>query len=153
MSDTIKITLALQNLRSNLARFLSVSVSKTTTWIQVNALLISYFNNAAFVETKAIYQLNNTDKKEEVNFVKKGKGKGQKSKGPHKGKGSKRTSSSFQPQNGQSKAKERPSQKAKVNGPLGHGITIKTRIRIRQGQRRRLMRRSAGPLCTRRGLS
>ena len=86
VSDTVKITLALQNVRSNLAQSPSVNVSETTTWSQVHVLLINY-NNAAPVETKGVYQFNMSDKKEEVNFVKKGKGKGHKSEGPQKGKG------------------------------------------------------------------
>ena len=55
VSDTIKITLALQNVRGNLAQSLNVSVSETATWSQAHTLLFNYFNNAAPVETKGIY--------------------------------------------------------------------------------------------------
>ena len=86
ISDTVKITMALQHVRGNLALSLNVSVSESTTWIQVRNLLINYFNNAAPVENRSIYQFNNPDKNDEINYVKKGEGKGQKSKGPQKGK-------------------------------------------------------------------
>ena len=97
VSDTIKITLALQNVRGNLAQSLNVSVSETTTWSHVHMLFSStnYSSNAAPVETKGMYQLNNFDKKEEVDFVKKGNGKGHKQKDLKK-KGSKGSSSNFQ---------------------------------------------------------
>ena len=121
ISDTVKITLALQNVKGNLAQSLNVSISDSTTWPQVHALLINYFNNAVPVDLKPIYQFDQSEKTE-INSFKKGKGKGQKSKG-QKGKGSK-GSSSFQNPKGKQKAKERPSQKAKVNGPLGHGVKI-----------------------------
>ena len=108
----------------------SQSMSDSTTWTQVHALLINYFNTAAPVETEGIYQLNNLDKKEEVNFVRKGKAKGQKSKDLNKGKGQKDPQATSRIKGANQKAKERPSQKAKVNGPLGHGVAVRTGIRI-----------------------
>ena len=55
ISDTVKITLALQNVKGNLAQSLNVSISDSTTWPQVHALLINYFNNAVPVDLKPIY--------------------------------------------------------------------------------------------------
>ena len=80
ISDTVKITLALQNVKGNLAQSLNVSISDSTTWPQVHALLINYFNNAVPVDLKPIYQFDQSEKTE-INLFKKGKGKGHKSKG------------------------------------------------------------------------
>ena len=80
ITDTVKITLALQNVKENLAQSLNVSISNSTTWPQVHALLINYFNNAVLVDLKPIYQFDQSEKTE-INSFKKGKGKGQKSKG------------------------------------------------------------------------
>ena len=105
---------------------LNVSISDSTTWPQVHALLINYFNNAVPVDLKPIYQFDQSEKTE-INSFKKGKGKGQKSKG-QKGKGSKRErikkgkdqkgkgskeSASFQSPKGQSKAKGKTKSKGK----------------------------------------
>ena len=121
ISDTVKITLALQNVKKNLAQSLNVSISDSTTWPQVHALLINYFNNAVPVDLKPIYQFDQSEKTE-INSFKKGKGKGQKSKGL-KGKGSKGPRHFRIPRVSQ-KAKARPSQRVKVNGLLGHGVKI-----------------------------
>ena len=110
ISDTVKITLALQNVKGNLAQSLNVSISDSTTWPQVHALLINYFNNAVPVDLKPIYQFDQSEKTE-INSFKKGKGKGQKSKG-QKGKGSK-GSSSFQNPKGKSKGKGKTKSKGK----------------------------------------
>ena len=110
ITDTVKITLALQNVKGNLAQSLNVSISDSTTWPQVHALLINYFNNAVPVDLKPIYQFDQSDKTETSSF-KKGKGKGQKSKG-QKGKGSK-GSSSFQSPKGKSKGKGKTKSKGK----------------------------------------
>ena len=110
ISDTVKITLALQNVKGNLAQSLNVSISDSTTWPQVHALLINYFNNSVPVDLKPIYQFDQSEKTE-INSFKKGKGKGQKSKG-QKGKGSK-GSSSFQNPKGKSKSKGKTKSKGK----------------------------------------
>ena len=102
ITDTVKITLALQNVKGNLAQSLNVSISDSSTWPQVHALLINYFNNAVPVDLKPIYQFDQSEKTE-INSFKKGKSKGQKSKG-QKGKGSK-GSSSFQNPKGKPKGK------------------------------------------------
>ena len=104
ITDTVKITLALQNVKGNLAQSLNVSISDSTTRPQVHALLINYFNNAVPVDLKPIYQLDQSEKTE-INSFKKGKGKGQKSKG-QKGKGSKRSSTLQRPK-GKSKGKSK----------------------------------------------
>ena len=96
------MTLALQNAKGNLAQSLNVSISDSTTWPQVHALLINRFNNAVPVDLKPIYQFDQSEKTK-INSLKKGKGKGQKSKG-QKGKGSK-GSSSLQNPKGKSKGK------------------------------------------------
>ena len=41
ITDTVKITLALQNVKGNLAQSLNVSISDSTTWPQVHARLIN----------------------------------------------------------------------------------------------------------------
>ena len=110
ISDTVKITLALQNVKGNLAQSLNVSISDSTTWPQVHALLINYFNNALPVDLKPIYQVDQSEKTE-INSFKKGKGKGQKSKG-QKGKGPK-GSSSFQNPKRKSKGKGKTKSKGK----------------------------------------
>ena len=76
ISDTAKITLALQNVKGNLTQSLNVSLSDSTTWPQVHALRINYFNNAVSVDLKPIYQFDQTEETE-INSFKKGKGKGQ----------------------------------------------------------------------------
>ena len=110
ITDTVKITPALQNVKGNLAQSLNVSISDSTTWSQVHALLINYFNNAVPVDLKPIYQFDQSEKTE-INSFKKGKGKGQKSKG-QKGKGSK-GSSSFPNPKGKSKGKGKTKSKGK----------------------------------------
>ena len=65
--------------RGTLLSPLNVSISDSTTWPQVHALLINYFNNAVPVDLKPIYQFGQSEKTE-INSFKKGKGKGQKSK-------------------------------------------------------------------------
>ena len=110
ISDTVKIALALQNVKGNLAQSLNVSIRDSTTWPQVHALLINYFNNAVPVDLKPIHQFDQTEKTE-INSFKKGKGKGQKSKG-QKGKGSK-GSSSFQSSKGKQKGKGKTKSKGK----------------------------------------
>ena len=42
ITDTVKITLALQNVKGNLAQSLNVSISDSTTWPQVHARLTNY---------------------------------------------------------------------------------------------------------------
>ena len=117
IADTVNITLALQNVRGNPAQSLNVSVSESTTWPQVHNLLVNYFNTAAPTETKSIYQFNNLDKKEEINYVKKGQGKGQKSKGRQKGMGSKGPQVAFSLREEDQSGKEKPNQKGKGHGP------------------------------------
>ena len=110
ITDTVKITLALQNVKGNLVQALNVSINDSTTWPQAHALLINYFNNAVPVDLKPIYQFDQTEKTE-INSLKKGKGKGQKSNG-QKGKGSK-GSSSFQNSKGKQKGKGKTKSKGK----------------------------------------
>ena len=110
VTDTVKITLALQNVRGNLAQFLNVSVSDST-WSQVHSLLINYFNNAAPVDTKGIYQFTSDTRTSTRKRI----------KGPQVVFSFKRRSH---------KAKERPSQRVKVNGPHVHGIRIKIELNV-----------------------
>ena len=72
ISDTVKITLALQNVKGKLAQSLNVSISDSTTWPQVHALLINYFNNAVPVDLKPVYQFDQSEKTK-INSFKKGK--------------------------------------------------------------------------------
>ena len=138
ISDTVKITLALQNVKGNLAQSLNVSISDSTTWPQVHALLINYFNNAVLVTSSPSISsisrrrprsIPSRKAKAKVRNQKDRKAKDQ--KGPHH----------FRIQKGSKKAEARPSQKAKVNGPLGHGVKI-SRIpigvkakKVKKGQR------------------
>ena len=119
MALSIKITLALQNVRGPLGNALTFSINEKSTWNEIHTLLINYFNNSMPSDSKEIDQFDisgKVTKQDSVNQVaKKGKGK---SKRP-KGQGSQRDNQ-----------KERPSQKGKVNGPhgqvnLGHGIKVK----------------------------
>ena len=81
-----KTTLALQSVRGDLAQSLNINVSGSTTWSQAHSLLVNYFNNAAPLGTKVIYQFTNVDKKDETSFLKKGtKARVKKSKGLKKG--------------------------------------------------------------------
>ena len=84
VAHIVKITLALQNVRSNLAQSLNVSVSDSRTWSQAHVCFINYFNNATPHNTKGVYQFTSNDKKEEIEYVKKGKGRGQNQKGHKK---------------------------------------------------------------------
>ena len=110
ITDTVKITLALQNVKGTLAQSLNVSISDSTTWPQVHALLINYFNNAVPVNLKPIYQFDQSEKTE-INSFKKGKAKVKNQK-DKKGKGSK-GSSSFQSPKGKSKGKGKTKSKGK----------------------------------------
>ena len=111
ISDTVKITLALQNVRGDLVQSLNVSVSESTTWSQAHDLLINHFNNAAPLENKIVYQFTNPDKKRWDQLCQEGKGKGQKSKGPQKR--SKGSSNNAQQQKGKSKGKGETKPKGK----------------------------------------
>ena len=136
IAPSIKITLALQNVRGPLANALSLSITEKSTWNDIHNLLINYFNNSITTDSKEIYQFDisgKVSKEDSVNQVgKKGKGKSKKSKGQSKGKGAPQN----QPQKGKGKQnnqKERQNQKEKVNGPhgqvnLGHGIRIKVKV-------------------------
>ena len=92
IASSIKITLALQNVRGPLANALSLSITEKSTWNDIHNLLISYFNNSIPSDTKEIYQFDisgKVSKEDSVSQVgKKGKGKSKKSKGQSKGKGS-----------------------------------------------------------------
>ena len=65
----------------------------------------AFFIDAAPVDTKGIYQFTNGGRKEEIKSFEKVKGKGLKSKGPQKGKGSTGSSNHFQNQKKKSKGK------------------------------------------------
>ena len=137
IASSIKITLALQNVRGPLANALSLNINEKSTGNEVHTLPINYFNNSIPSDTKEIHQFDissKVSKKDSVSQVgKKGKGKSKKSKRQSKGKGSPQN----QNQKGKGKAKgqskERLNQKEKVNGPhgqvnLGHGIRIKIKV-------------------------
>ena len=100
------------------------------TWPQVHSLLI----NLQQCSSRTIYQFDQSEKKK-ITF-KKGKGKGQKSKG-QKGEGSK-GSHHFRIPKENREAKERPSQKARLNGLLGHGVKISRMpigVRVRKAKK------------------
>ena len=92
IASSIKITLALQNVRGPFANALSLSINEKSAWNEIHTLLINYFNNNTPSDTKEIYQFDisgKVSKEDSVNQVgKKGKGKSKKSKGQSKGKGS-----------------------------------------------------------------
>ena len=92
IASSIKITLALQNVRGPLANALSFSINDKSTWNDIHELLINYFNNNnSPADTKEIYQVDisgKVSKEDSVNQLgQKGKGKSKKSKGQSKGKG------------------------------------------------------------------
>ena len=103
VTDTVKITFALQNVKGNFPRSLNVSVSNSISWSQVHSFLINYFNNpAAPTDPRGIYQFT-SDKQEAVNVFKKRERQGQKPKAPPKKK-SKGSSGGFS-QKGKSQGK------------------------------------------------
>ena len=137
IASSIKITLALQNVRGPLANALSLSITEKSTWNDIHNLLINYFNNSIPSETKEIYQFDisgKVSKEDSVNQVgKKGKGKSKKSKGHSKAKVLLRMSLTRARGSQRDNQKERQNQKEKVNGPhgqvnLGHGIRIKVKV-------------------------
>ena len=89
IAPSIKIFLALQNVRGPLANALSLSITEKSTWNDIHNLLINYFNNSITTDSKEIYQFDisgKVSKEDSVNQVgKKGKGKSQEIKGPIKG--------------------------------------------------------------------
>ena len=80
VSRSLILSLALQNVRGNLAQSQRFHYMVTLHRLQVHTLLVKYFNNAAPVDPNGIYQFANVDKKDEINSFNEGKGKGQKSK-------------------------------------------------------------------------
>ena len=116
IASSIKITLALQNVRGPLANALSLSITEKSTWNDIHNLLINYFNNSITTDSKEIYQFDisgKVSKEDSVNQVgKKGKGKSKKSKGQSKGKGA----SQNQPQKGKGKSKGQSKGKTKSKG-------------------------------------
>ena len=139
IAPSIKITLALQNVRGPLANALSISITEKSTWNDIHSLLINYFNNSITSDSKEIYQFDisgKVSKEDSVNQVgKKGKGKSKKSKGQSKGKGSFRISLRRARGSQRDNQKERQNQKEKVNGPhgqvnLGHGIRIRVKVKV-----------------------
>ena len=116
IAPSIKITLALQNVRGPLANALSLSITEKSTWNDIHSLLINYFNNSITTDSKEIYQFDisgKVSKEDSMNQVgKKGKGKSKKSKGQSKGKGS----SQNQPQKGKGKSKGQSKGKTKSKG-------------------------------------
>ena len=116
IAPSIKITLALQNVRGPLANALSLSITEKSTWNDIHNLLINYFNNSITTDSKEIYQFDisgKVSKEDSVNQVgKKGKGKSKKSKGQSKGKGS----SQNQTQKGKGKSKGQSKGKTKSKG-------------------------------------
>ena len=116
IAPSIKITLALQNVRGPLANALSLSITEKSTWNDTHNLLINYFNNSITSDSKEIYQFDisgKVSKEDSVNQVgKKGKGKSKKSKGQSKGKGAFQN----QPQKGKGKSKGQSKGKTKSKG-------------------------------------
>ena len=123
ITDTVKITLALQNVRGNLApsalrghKF--ILFSSTTSTTQPPLRLKTSIGSRMSIRRRMM-------------FFKTGKGKGQEPKGPQKGKGSKDPQAISSLRRANRKGEERPSRKAKVNEPLGAGIKAKVGIRSR----------------------
>ena len=116
IAPSIKITLALQNVRCPLANALSLSVTEKSTWNDIHSLLINYFNNSLTTDSKEIYQFDisgKVSKEDSMNQVgKKGKGKSKKSKGQSKGKGASQESAS----KGKGKSKGQSKGKTKSKG-------------------------------------
>ena len=115
IAPSIKITLALQNVRSPLANALSLSITEKSTWNDIHNLLINYFNNSITSDSKEIFQFDisgKVSKEDSVHQVDKGKGKSEKSKGQSKGK----SPSQNQPQKGKGKSKGQSKGKTKSKG-------------------------------------
>ena len=109
-SASVIITLALQYVRGNLVQFLKVSVHGSTIWSQVHCLPINRFNNTA-LRTEKVSRMAKEEVKNQEGLKKR-----KDQKGLH-----------ILTKEGQ-KARGRPCQKEKVNGPLGHGIRIRNAI-------------------------
>ena len=92
IASSIKIALALQNVRGPLKNALSVSINEKSTWSETHHLLSNYFNNnIPSTQRRSISSTcqGSSFKEDSVNQVgKRGKGKSKKSKGQSKGKGS-----------------------------------------------------------------
>ena len=58
IASSIKIKLALQNVRGPLANALSLSINEKSTWNEIHTLLINYFNNNIPSDSKEIYQFD-----------------------------------------------------------------------------------------------
>ena len=58
IAPSIKIILALQNVRGPLANALSLSITEKSTWNDIHNLLINYFNNSITSDSKEIYQFD-----------------------------------------------------------------------------------------------
>ena len=101
IASSIKITLALQNVRCPLANALSLSITEKSTWNDTHNLLINYFNNSIPSEIRQRRSISSTSVARSHQVGKKGKGKSKKSRGQSKGKGPFQN----QPQKGKGKSK------------------------------------------------
>ena len=142
ITDTMRPPLALQNVKGSLAQSLKASVSDSTAWSAVHSLLINYSITQPHQDTRAFYQINVNDKKDDMNASKKGQGKGNgqgRSEGPGKGKGSK-GSSNFSGYNHQKKGRPNPNEnvmrrqiKARIR-VMVNGLLQTRKVKKQQGQ-------------------
>ena len=141
IASSIKITLALQNVRGPLANALSLSINEKSTWSEIHNLLINYFNNNIPSDTKEIYQFDingKVSKEDSVNQVgKKGKGKSKNSKGQSKGKGS----SQNQKQKGKGKSKGQSKGKTKSKGKRSMDHMVRSTLVMESESRSRWKRK------------
>ena len=137
IASSIKITLALQNVRGPLANALSLSITEKSTWNDIHNLLINYFNNSISSDTKEIYQFDisgKVSKEDSVNQVgKKGKENQRNQRVSQRAKALLRISLRKARGSQRDNQRGRQNQKEKVNGPhgqvnLGHGIRIKVKV-------------------------
>ena len=110
VTDTVKETLALQNVRGNLAQSLSFSVGDSTRSPSRHQRRLS------------------VDKERRSAPSRRAKAKVKNQKDLENEKGQKAPRVIFRIRRGSQKVKARPSQKGKVNGPSGPGIRVKVRI-------------------------
>ena len=139
IASSIKITLALQNVRGPLANALSLSINEKSTWNEIHTLLINYFNNSIPSDSKEIYQFDVSSNVSKEGFSELSRQKGERVN-QRSQKDSRRarvllriTIRTKERGSQRNNQKERLNQKEKVNVPhgqvnLGHGIRVKVKV-------------------------
>ena len=142
IAPSIKITLALQNVRGPLANALSLSIIEKSTWSDIHGLLINYFNNSITTDSKEIYQFDisgKVSKEDSVNQVGKREKENQRSQRVSRKVKVPLRISLRKERGRRDNQKGKQNQKEKVNGPhgqvnLGHGIRIRVKVKVEKAK-------------------